>query len=300
MQPLRFSSVVAVWFGLVEVALAQQAPMAELLPKDDPFAVDEHDPEANLPSVEESNRRPLQFGYLLMELEDRATAARKRGDVESSVRFHRALTKLVPDRAVGFGLLCADYQTLGRREEALAACRNALGRSGAKTDDSARLVRLVAGRKDLVDPTELADAQAAIEHLLQTESTAVVGHELQCELSMAMDDGAGLARCTKELHRLAPNAARTIAFSWHLAARKNDLAGARALVQKAKQKQLPAEAVANMERATEALATEPAEVELTESSSNAWWLWLVTAIGAAALIGVTLARRLMRSSSSAP
>jgi hypothetical protein len=75
-------------------------------------AIDEHDPEASVPTPEQAMRNPLEMGYLLMDLIARAEAATQRGDHAAAVRYHRAIVKAVPARALAHANLCRAQETL--------------------------------------------------------------------------------------------------------------------------------------------------------------------------------------------
>ena len=225
------------------------------------FAVDADDPEAHLPSAAEADKHPLDWGYLLMELDERALAARKRDDWKAAAKFHRAAAKLVPDRAIAFAHLCTDYEKAGQRTEAVASCFKAMNLEGAKLEYFTHFVHLVAGRPGGVDKKEVTDAKAAIEHLKGEPKARSLGYELQCELSLSTHDDSALAECSKELRTVYPHAPKATSFAWTLALRRGDFVLARKLIKDGKRDGMDKAVLDTMERATRAAETgEPLEL----------------------------------------
>jgi tetratricopeptide (TPR) repeat protein len=281
-------ALLSIWLGAASTVQAQG-----FLPADDPFAIDDANPEAKLPTPEQSAQRPLQFGYLLMDLEERAALARGRGDYAKALAYHRAAAKLVPERASSHRALCVDYAALNDRTEALSACRRALGSSGTTVADATQLVQLVMSRPGGMDASELEDARATVAHLAQQESTLTAALELRCELSLKAGDTADLRVCSRELSARTPESPRAIAFAWHVAMQEGDLARARELVGRAKRVAAPADAVASMDRATSAAAVESAPADGLSLTGLPMRLFLAVAV--ALLLVVALARRFTRT-----
>lgn len=269
----------------------------QVMPMSLHFRIDDSDPEAHLPSAEEQQKRPLEVGYMLMDLDERAELAKKRGDYRQALKYHRAGQKLMPDRAVSHALMCEDYERLGMRREAVESCGTALGLPGAKPEHFVRFVHLVASRPGELDPAELKDARAAIAHVKQQKATALVGAELQCELAVRAKDVNALEQCTEELNRAAPLTPRAVSFSWALAVERGDLMGARTLLAKAKAAGVDTQAVAKMERATDQLERDRQREEVGARLSRGGDLpavrWLL-ALLVVALIGLLLGRRIVR------
>ena len=216
------------------------------------FTLNLADPEAHLPSTAEANKYPLDWGYLLMELDERAIAARKQNDWKSAIKFHRATAKLVPDRAISFAHLCTDYEKAGQRTEAVTSCFKALNLEGSKLEYFTHFIRLVADRPGGVDAKEVTDAKAAIEHLKGEPTARSLGYELQCELSLSTHDDAALAECSKELRQVYPHTLKPTSFAWTLALRRGDFTLARKLLKDAKRDGMDKAVLDTMERATRA------------------------------------------------
>lgn len=251
LQQLSFVALVAICL-IPKQALGQGASYPEPLGKK--FVIDDNDPEAHLPTEEEAAKSPLEWGYLLMALDERAQIASERGDWNATLKYHRAAAKLVPDRAVSFGMLCKDYEMVGKRDEAVLACAKATTLPGTKVDYFVRFVHLVANRPGGVKDAEVEDALAAVEHLKSDKNTALTGFELECELSLQTRDESALERCSKELSKRAPKAPRTAMFGWALAIQQRKFERAHKLIDTAKRNGASTEVIAKMETATRAAA----------------------------------------------
>lgn len=260
------------------------------------FTLDQTDPEQNLPTAAEANAHPLEFAYFLLDVEARAEAARARGDWAGSAAHHRVLTRLAPQAAKPYGALCLDYEGMGRREDALTACRAALARNGAQVDDYARLVRLVAARPGALDSEEVADATAAIAHLKETPSHQLAAYHLQCELAVRGDELDTLAECAGKLRELAPNDTKANTFVWVLALKQQDFAGAHAAIERARKLGLANDALARMEASTrdavQTRADSQSDSELTERTRG--FLRWGSVLAIVTLLALLVARRLTR------
>ncbi|HEY6876925.1 MAG TPA: hypothetical protein VI299_02860 [Polyangiales bacterium] len=214
------------------------------------FTLNLNDPEQGLPSPEEANKHPLDWGYLLMELDERALAAGKRGDWQSAVKFHRAAAKLTPDRAISFALLCTDYERAGERDKAAEACFQSLNLEGTKLEYFVHYVQLVAARPGGTDAKEVEKALEAIAHLKSAPSGELTGYELQCELSLHTGRESDLRECSAELLKRQPHSPRALSFAWALAVQQKDFSKARKLIRTAKRDGATPSAIAKMEEAT--------------------------------------------------
>jgi tetratricopeptide (TPR) repeat protein len=263
------------------------------------FEIDDENPEGNLPTAEEANLVALKFGAMVIELGARIDAARGRGDWAQAVKYDRAWVKLAPQRANAYSALCRDAEQLGKRDDAIQACANAIQKEGVVVDDFVRFVRLATHRPGGIDPVELEDARNAIEHLQQDDASRSIGYQLQCALALKQKDDVALEQCSTGLAKLAPDDPKSITYAWSLAIRKHDLARARELVEQAQKNQQMQGAVAQMETSTRELEAAPVESESALSSTKQPIVqWLIGLL--AALVGaVYIARRIARAGSSA-
>lgn len=211
---------------------------------DEPFAhehfrVNDADPESSIPPPELQNASPMEFGYFLQDLLDRASAADKRQDLPAAIRYYRAIVKAVPDRAVGYARLCRLLEATGEREQALTACRTALGLPGAVVDDHVRFVHLILAAPGDLPAKDVDDVKAVVAHLMEAPETKIAGLHLQCELGTRIADAATLETCTTALAALAPRDPKTLSFQWALALQKGDEAAARAVIVRADEVMAP-------------------------------------------------------------
>lgn len=301
MKLTPLTKILLVTCALAPAAVAAQPlrspPSTEPSPLSKTFTIDPNDPESSIPPPEELKKHPLDYGYLLMDFDERAALAIKRGDVQKALKYHRAAAKLVPERAVSFRLICQDYEKLGSIKEAYAACGAAVRLEGATVDDFVRYVHLARTHYAALDADQREDARNAIAHLKETPETRLAGYELECELSVVAKDTAALERCSGELTQHAPKAPRSLTYAWALAMQKNQRERATALLAEARAAGVSEAALANMERAHQA-AEETESVSASEASAldmRPVWSWLL-GLAVLAFAGILFARRLGRHS----
>lgn len=126
--------------------------------------VNDEDPVKGIPTLEQRNTDPLEFGYFIQDLIARAEGAFEKKDWARSVKYYEALARAVPERAISFSRLCSGYAELGQIDVAAANCGKALQLQGARVYDHFRFVNLTI-RKKVLSPAEVLDADASLEHL---------------------------------------------------------------------------------------------------------------------------------------
>jgi hypothetical protein len=183
------------------------------------FAIDDADPEAHVPDAREALAAPLQMGYWVMLVSDRAQAASERGDLAAAARYYRAIAKAVPDRAVGFSRACQTYRELGDLGNAARYCRDALNKQGATAQDYAAYVDAMLAKPTPPSGSELAELDAAIGHLASqlagsgaTAADKAFAAQLGCQVAVRLQDATRLQRCTAQLEQLAPRDPKTLGF----------------------------------------------------------------------------------------
>ena len=242
----------ATWFALSGAPAAAQDPadvaQADSLFKS-VFVIDQSDPEARVPNDEERNRAPVAFGNYLMNLTEAAQHASEAGDHAKALKFYRALAKAVPDRAVGFSKLCAEYLGIGDRAQAEQACATALTLPGVTVEDHVLYVHAVLRQPEQLTSKQTADLDAVVAHLKQSDA-GEVADELSCLIGLKMQSVTRLGQCVSSLRTRDPNSALAIRYEWRLAIAKLDRSAARRAVARAKQYQLPALEIQRMELAT--------------------------------------------------
>jgi hypothetical protein len=215
------------------------------------FQVDDQDPESSIPDPSEFKKDPLNFGYLIMDLADRADfAIKKSKDYASAIKYYKALIKVVPDRAIGYAKVCEVYEMAGDRASAIPWCRTALVKDGARPEEYERFVGLLL-RGGGPSEVEQKEVEAVIEGLRRSKVNAGSAADIECRLAVRLSDVGRLERCTKELATLAPQETNNIGYQWSLAILKRDQAGARQLIEKARQAGLEVDGLERMTRASQ-------------------------------------------------
>jgi tetratricopeptide (TPR) repeat protein len=262
------------------------------------FKVDEANPEGSVPSPEQALKSPLEMGYLMMDLIARAEAATQRGDHAAAIRYYKAVAKAVPDRAVSFAKLCRAHKELGQLDMAIEACRTALGKGGAHSEDHALFVRLLLRQPGELSAAHVADADAVIEHVHKEVAPNAGGvrlsTQLACELGARVEDEQRLAKCVSELSEVAPSDARTLTFRFALAMLRQDLGEADRVVAAARTAGLPQAALSSM---VEKLASARTDSSLWRRTLSSWEL--LSAAAALLALGLVLVLARRRSSLSA-
>jgi hypothetical protein len=231
------------------------ARAATALPKEDlsHFKVDDADPEASVPTVEEQGKQPLEFGYFLQDLTARAERAGKAKDRAAEARYDRALTKAAPESAVGPRRLCDALEATGDLPNAIIACRTTLTRVGALSGDYIHFVKLVLKTTTPLAPLERKELDAVIAHLAHETDLGALPTMLSCDVALRFNDEPALEACTAELARGAPHDPKTISLQWALALQRHDRGAALGLIDKAREIGMSADGLAKMEKATRAM-----------------------------------------------
>jgi tetratricopeptide (TPR) repeat protein len=252
------------------------------------FRINFADPESQIPSAEERDKNPLQFGYFLQDLNTEAMKAERKGDWRAAVKLWRAAAKAVPDMAIGFGRACRAYQVLGEVDDALQFCARAVNREGSTVEDYLRYAELVTSRPAVLSSVEVEDLDAIVKHLREKGEQAGPAAVVECRLGVKLEDGVRLARCTEVLGKLSPQEPRTMTFQWSYAMLRQDYGEANRLVASMEKSSMNRQALAQAQEAT--------------SKASAWWRRPLTdwryAVGlglglAFAVIGLLLLRRRM-------
>ena len=211
------------------------------------FAINDEDPVNSVPTPEQALHQPIEMGYHIMLLAEKADAATKRGDHVAAARFWRALAKAAPDRSLPYAKMCQSYSATGDYANALAACRTALGKQGVTAEDNLQYVQLLLENKPgALTSEDIADVDAISRHVKQQIAKpegAVMGARISCELASKLADAKRLEACTKELKALAPHDPQTFIYSWSLAMQQGQLDRAEQMLKGSK---LPASTLAPM------------------------------------------------------
>jgi tetratricopeptide (TPR) repeat protein len=239
-------------------------PAGSAVPRNEPgpgqlstkFAIDYWDPEKSVPTAKDRDNNPLEFGYFLQDLLEKAERARKDNDFQALIRFYRAVAKAVPDNAKGWSKLCEAYEFVKDRDRAIRACKYAIERPAVEVQDYVRYVNLVLSKDGALSPAEIADLKAVFEHLeKQGPSTAFLANSLRCQTAVRVKDVEALEACTKEMSRLAPDDAKTVVFQWSLALEKGQRAEAERLIDRAVKAGVLLENIQRMQKVTSSIGS---------------------------------------------
>jgi hypothetical protein len=283
MNHLGRAAVLAAWaVGLFAASAhspvgAQEGPELsgeDELPKQlSDFAIDDRDPAHTVPSATEAERKPLQMGYLLMDLSDRAEHAIQLGDHAKAAQYYRALIKVVPERAISYSRACREHEAAGQVNDAIEMCRLALGKSGVKLEDHTRFVRVMLRKDGALSAAEIADIDAVIERIRTDggQDGKRVAAVFDCDLGVRIEDPKRTSAGIASLQQLKQPTAQIVAYQWALALMEHDLDRATEILGEAKQAGVPQSAIDAMQGA---LASPSLREQLAASHAGklpAWW-----------------------------
>jgi hypothetical protein len=283
----RSAAALAVATTVMLLAGGARADMKEGSDHLSNFEIDDLHPETSIPPVEQQNKNPLEFGYLLQDMLAKAEAATKRGDHMAAARYYAALTKAVPNRAYAYGAACASLASAGQIDKAIGACRQALTREGVTVGNYELFVRLMLSKPGTLTGDERKELDDVVTHLSKQPDVGVVPQQLACEVAVHNHDVPGLEACTAKLAQTAPNDAKTISYQWALAIEKRDGKQARGLIDRARAAGMAKEGLAKMEATTGSLSGFPRRA-------------LMWAVGVALALGIVFigTRRMLASTSA--
>lgn len=245
------------------------------------WPVNMNDPASSVPTHEQRDANPLEYGYHIMDLAALGTEASKRGDFAAAARFYEATIKADPETAVGYRMACDANEKAGNKERALALCRSALGSQGVRVSDYLRYSELLFREPGEPSKERRDELNDIVKHLNADPKTVGPAAEVECELATRTGDYARLEHCAEVLEKAAPNDGKSISFRWADAMHRGDIERAQRLVALAKKTNMEREAAATMERATQA------ELRPLNRLRRNWVLLLVGSIGAAG-VGLVL------------
>jgi hypothetical protein len=220
------------------------------------FAIDDADPVKSIPTAEQRAKDPVEFGYWLMDLADKATKASHRGDHQAAIRYFTAMAVAVPERPVSFIHLCEEYEAVGDRDHALANCHAALFHEPVVVDNYVRYLQLAVSKPGALTGDDVAAIAAVIKHLHEDPSQQLVADDWECQLSVRLRNAELLEACTKGLVARAPDAQNTLVYQWTLALLRNDLDGAERIGAHARTTAMPPALIERLERDTATIRRE--------------------------------------------
>lgn len=208
-----------------------EVPVAGHLSK---FKIDDKDPSSSVPTIEQRDHDPLEYGYFIMDLGDHAEWALAKGDHLAAAGFYRALAKAVPDAAVGFVKACEQYELAGDKDKAQEFCAAALTLKGVTVADYSHYARLALRRKNL-RPTDIANLDGVIKHLEADPASRSVGLDIECTLGAREGDQARLEHCVPQLTGIDSKNPKTLFYQWALAIKKKDFGAAERILARTKE-----------------------------------------------------------------
>lgn len=144
------------------VGLAQAEPKPGDISKK--FQINDADPMASVPSDAERDKNPIEFAHFLQDVIARAERALDKKDYATAAKYHEALAKMIPDRAISFSRLCVDYGRLNQPDKAAANCGKAIQLGGAKVIDHIRFVNFSLQKQEFT-PEDTQAVEASLAHL---------------------------------------------------------------------------------------------------------------------------------------
>jgi hypothetical protein len=276
---------------------ASQGAAPPVLPKVmlSKWRIDHNDPVRSIPTPEQRDKNPLEFGYHLMDLIAVADKLIQAGHKKMAIKYYDALARAAPETSAPFQKLCELYEATGDRARAAGSCGTALSRHGATLADYQRFLRLVFAKEGALAPNEVKDVEGVIQHLNADKNPKAreLATQTQCELGTRTSDAKRLEECVRALVKVAPNEPRTIMYQWALALQKKDLKEAERLIERAKARSMQPEGIKKMMAAT--TAAQPLWRRLLADRIFVIVAAIATLGGATALVWLALRRLRLRS-----
>jgi tetratricopeptide (TPR) repeat protein len=256
----RPAVVVAAAASLALLAFANVASAAEPEIKGEPsiakagglskWKIDDADPLKSVPTPEQRDDDPLNFGYHLMDLSDKAQEATEKRDFAQASKYWEATVLAVPEAAVGYRKTCASAEQAKDMNRALRYCRAALAREGVRLEDYQRYTSILLSKPTALDAEQMTDLVEIAKHVRTIEGGATLADTLDCEYAVRSSDLQRLEVCTTTLSKAAPNDSRTITYQWALALKREQFDEARRHIERARKSGMKPEGVKAMERTT--------------------------------------------------
>jgi hypothetical protein len=210
--------------------------------------VNDQDPASAVPTPAERNANPVEFGYWLMDVAERANVAVRRGNHQAAIRYFQALAKAVPDKPISYQRLCSEYEVVGEWDNAIGSCRTALNFTPVTVDDYTHYLRLIVTRPGKPTDSDVAGAADVIKHLREDPAGKDVADDWECRLGVRIANADLLETCTGALAAKQPDEPRTIYYQWNLALLRDHFDDAHQLSARAKTTALPVELIAELDQ----------------------------------------------------
>lgn len=287
----------ALAFGYARPAAAQEsaapmdeAPVERSLEKAgglSKWKIDDADPVKSLPSAEQRDQDPLNYGYFLMDLADKAQSASEKGNHSQASKYWEATVLAVPGVALGYRRTCDEAHKANELVRAFNYCRAALGREGVKLLDYQHYFELLQQSPQELQAEQLQDLLEMGKHVRTEPGGEKLADAIDCEYGLRASDMARLDACSKKLAASAPGDPRTITYQWALALGQDRFDDARALIERARKTAMKPEGIKAMEAATAQRSSIAARLAKRPK------LVVGVGIGVAVLFGSLLVARLL-------
>ena len=214
------------------------------------WPVDDANPIKSLPTTEQRDRNPLEFGYHMMDLADKADIAGRKGDWVSVGKLYEAMSIAVPGRAIGYRKSCDGYEKAGMLAKAIDMCRGALGADGTELYDYTHFSKLMLEKPEPLTPSETQDLTDIVAHLKEQPNTMQAALNLECELAQHLDDVKRLEACVADVQKEMPSDPKLVIYQWGVAMKHEDYKKAEQLLDVARKQGLKPEGIDMMARMT--------------------------------------------------
>ncbi|HEY3256609.1 MAG TPA: hypothetical protein VGJ91_21770 [Polyangiaceae bacterium] len=215
------------------------------------WPVDDKDPTKSLPTPKQRDRDPMQFGYHMMDLADKADRAKARGDFTAVGKYYEAMAIAVPDRAIGYRKSCEGYEKAGNLDKALQMCRGALGTEGLEIGDYLHFSELLLAKPGPLSPAEIEDLTEISTHLKAESGGMAAGLQVQCDLAQRLDDATRLEACATAVAKETPNDPKLPIYQWGVAMKREDYSQARTILAVARKSAVATPGIDVMDRMTQ-------------------------------------------------
>lgn len=215
------------------------------------WPVNDADPKKSLPTPAQRDANPLEFGYHMMDLADKADRAKAKGDFRSVGQYYEAMSIAVPDRAIGYRKSCEAYERAGDPVKALEMCRGALGAQGLEIADYLHFSQLLLAKPGTLETSELEDLTQISSHLKAEAGGMAAGLLVQCNLAQRLDDVSRLEECAAAVAKETPNDPKLPIYQWGVAMKREDYGQARQILASARKSAVATPGIDVMARMTQ-------------------------------------------------
>lgn len=227
---------------------------------------------------------------------EQANRARNADDHATAEGLFAQVSARVPTFSHATRRRCSELSRLGRRDEALRTCRDAVAQAPLAANFGALAMALVSTPKG-TQPTqaELDEASGLLDRAEQLDPSDPSTAMFRCQVAIAKNYNPELQGCLAQIEKLAPNEPGTAWINWIAAMSRGDIGDAEEAIERARTNHASPAMIAEMERGTE--QARPWTTTLFR------WTWRVLAVWAVlssvlVLLGMLLSRITLRTAES--